>query len=47
MVATAGPDLESVLAARGAGTDTISEEHRTAVANLDGGGGTANFAVYQ
>ena len=47
VVATAGPDLESVLAARGAGTDTISEEHRTAVANLDVGGGTTNIAVYQ
>ena len=45
VVATAGPDLESVLAARGAGTDTISEEHRTAVANLDVGGGTTNIAV--
>ena len=38
VVATAGPDLESVLAARGAGTDAISEENRTTVANLDIGG---------
>ncbi len=47
VVATAGPDLESVLAARGAGTDTLSEENRTAVANLDIGGGTSNIALYE
>ena len=47
VVATAGPDLESVLAARGAGTDVLSEEHRSVVANLDVGGGTTNIAVYQ
>lgn len=47
VVATAGPDLESVLAARGAGTDGLSEENRTVVANLDIGGGTSNIAVYQ
>lgn len=47
VVATAGPDLESVLSARGAGSDKLSEEHRTTVANLDVGGGTTNIAVYQ
>ena len=47
VVATAGPDLESVLAARGAGADGLSEENRTVVANLDIGGGTSNIAVYQ
>lgn len=47
VVATAGPDLESVLAARGAGADVLSEENRTVVANLDIGGGTSNIAVYQ
>lgn len=47
VVATAGPDLESVLAARGAGADGLSAEHRTVVANLDIGGGTTNIAVYQ
>lgn len=47
VVATAGPDLESALAARGAGADTISEEERTVVANLDIGGGTTNIAIYQ
>ena len=47
VVATAGPDLESVLSARGAGTDKLSHEHRTTVANLDVGGGTTNIAVYE
>ncbi len=47
VVATAGPDLESVLAARGAGADVLSEENRTVIANLDIGGGTSNIAVYQ
>lgn len=46
VVATAGPDLESVLSARGAGTDRISEEARETVANLDIGGGTTNIAVF-
>ena len=46
VVATAGPDLESVLSARGAGTDKLSKELRRTVANLDVGGGTSNIAVY-
>ena len=47
VVATAGPDLESVLSARGAGTDKISEDNRAVVANLDVGGGTSNIALYE
>lgn len=47
VVATAGPDLESVLSARGAGADTLSKEHRTCIANLDIGGGTSNIALYE
>ena len=47
VVATAGPDLESVLSARGAGTDKLSEENRTVVANIDVGGGTSNIAMFQ
>ncbi len=47
VVATAGPDLESVLSARGAGADAISKERRTVVANLDVGGGTSNIALYE
>lgn len=47
VVATAGPDLESVLSGRGAGTDKLSEENRTVLANLDVGGGTTNIAVFK
>ena len=34
VVATAGPDLESILAARGAGADEYSREHHTDVLHL-------------
>ena len=44
VVATAGPDLESILAARGAGADEYSQEHHTTVLHFDIGGGTANLA---
>jgi len=47
VVATAGPDLESVLAARGAGADSQSHIRRTVVANLDIGGGTSNIGLYE
>lgn len=47
VVATAGPDLESMLSGRGAGADTFSEENRNTVANLDVGGGTTNIAVFR
>ena len=47
VVATAGPDLESVLSARGAGADALSKENRVAVANVDIGGGTSNIALYE
>ena len=46
VVSTAGPHLESVLAARGAGLDSYSEHTEAIVANLDIGGGTTNIAVY-
>lgn len=47
VVATAGPDLESVLAAKGAGTDKLSKENSAVIANIDVGGGTSNIAVYR
>lgn len=47
VVATAGPDLESVLSARGAGADRLSEEKMETVANLDVGGGTTNIAIFE
>jgi len=46
VVATAGPDLESVIAAKGAGTDIYSLTHKTVAANYDIGGGTSNFAMF-
>lgn len=47
VVATAGPDLESVLSAKGAGADKLSEDNREVVANVDIGGGTSNIAFFQ
>lgn len=45
VVATAGPDLESVLAARGAGVDKLSEQERCVLLHYDIGGGTSNLAL--
>ena len=45
VVATAGPDLESVLAAKGAGAVTFSEETKETVLHMDIGGGTSNLAL--
>jgi ethanolamine utilization protein EutA len=47
VVATAGPDLESIIAARGAGADVYSREHSAIAANYDIGGGTSNFAMFK
>ena len=47
VVATAGPDLESILAARGAGTDEYSREHHADLLHIDIGGGTSNLAFYR
>ena len=44
VVATAGPDLESILAARGAGAVRYSEETGRTVLHMDIGGGTSNLA---
>lgn len=46
VVATAGPDLESVIAGKGAGAEEISKRLRIRVANLDIGGGTSNIAIF-
>lgn len=46
VVATAGPDLESIISAKGAGAHTYSKEHSTSVVNIDVGGGTSNLAVF-
>ncbi len=45
VVATAGPHLESVLAAKGAGADLYSEETGKTVLHMDIGGGTTNLAL--
>ena len=45
VVATAGPDLESVLAAKGAGAVALSEETGKTVLHMDIGGGTSNLAL--
>ena len=47
VVATAGPDLESVLAARGAGAVEYSRETGKTVLHMDIGGGTSNLALIQ
>ena len=46
VVATAGPDLESIISAKGAGAQSYSKEHSTSVVNLDIGGGTTNIALF-
>ncbi len=46
VVATAGPELESIIAGKGAGADKYSKDHKTSVANIDIGGGTSNIAVF-
>ncbi len=47
VVATAGPDLESILAAKGAGADKLSEVSGKRVLHLDIGGGTSNLALLE
>jgi ethanolamine utilization protein EutA len=48
VVATAGSDLESILAGRGAGTADMSKEWLNRVlVNLDIGGGTTNIAAFR
>ena len=47
VVATAGPDLESVLAAKGAGAVDFSERTGKRVLHFDIGGGTSNLALIE
>lgn len=47
VVAAAGPDLESLLAGRGAGCDKLSIKTGRIAANLDIGGGTTNISVFR
>ena len=45
VAATAGPNLESVLAAKGAGATEFSRQTGQTVLHMDIGGGTSNFAL--
>jgi len=47
VVATAGPDLESVLSAKGAGTVEFSAKTGKTVLHMDIGGGTSNLTYIQ
>ncbi len=47
VVATAGPDLESCLAARGAGAVDFSKKEGKTVLHMDIGGGTSNLALIE
>ena len=47
VVATAGPDLESILAAKGAGATLFSEQTGKRVLHMDIGGGTSNLALIE
>lgn len=46
VVATAGSDLEAILAGKGSGAAAYSKRERTSVANFDIGGGTTNVAIF-
>jgi len=47
VVATAGPNLEAVLAGKGSGAAQLSLETGKLVANIDIGGGTTNICYFQ
>ena len=47
LVATAGPDLEGIIAAKGSGSYELSGKSDQVIANIDIGGGTANIAVFK
>lgn len=46
VVATAGPDLESVIAGKGSGAEALSKRLHACIANIDVGGGTTNIAYF-
>lgn len=47
VVATAGPELESVLAGKGSGAEAFSKKNKGKIINLDIGGGTTNTAIFE
>ncbi|KLV07105.1 reactivating factor for ethanolamine ammonia lyase [Photobacterium aquae] len=46
VVATAGPNLESVIAGRGSGAQERSAQQHQRIMNIDIGGGTSNYVVF-
>ena len=46
VVATAGPHLESVIAGRGSGAAEVASREHSRVMNIDIGGGTSNYVVF-
>lgn len=47
VVATAGPDLESIISGKGAGAMSFSDDNNTSIFNLDIGGGTTNISLFE
>jgi ethanolamine utilization protein EutA len=47
VVATAGPNLESVIAGRGSGAGDYAKRNHARVLNIDIGGGTSNYAIFE
>ncbi len=47
IVATAGPHLESVIAGQGSGAADYAKTHNARVLNIDIGGGTSNYVVFE
>lgn len=47
IVATAGPHLESVIAGYGSGAADYAKSHNARVLNIDIGGGTSNYVVFE
>nr|WP_307775583.1 ethanolamine ammonia-lyase reactivating factor EutA [uncultured Cetobacterium sp.] len=46
VVATAGPDLESIISGKGSGAMKFSDDKNTSIYNLDIGGGTTNISLF-
>ena len=47
LVSVAGPNVESLIAGRGAGAAEYSQKHFATVTNIDIGGGSANSVTFQ
>lgn len=47
VVATAGPNLESIIAGKGSGAEALSKKLHARIVNIDIGGGTSNIAIFE